>query len=132
VDGKVLADFDIKSSVYACEICLDKIFKYAETDVRFEALPKYPSVLRDISIIAESGTKNRAIEAVISASAGAILKTIKLVDRYSGKQIPDGKISLTYRLEYQDPSRTLEEKDVLDAQNKILSSLNSQLGAKLR
>lgn len=132
VDPKVLGNFDIKSPVYACEICLDKIFGSVNMEARFSALPKYPSVSRDISIIAAKNTKSRQIESVIRASAGGILKGLKLVDRYSGKQVPDGKVSLTYRLEYQDPAKTLEERDVTAAQERVLNSLSSQLSAKLR
>jgi phenylalanyl-tRNA synthetase beta chain len=132
VDARVLKDFDIKAPVYACELCLGRVLKHAASAHRFEPLPKYPAVSRDISIVAGRETKNRQIESVIRASAGPMLKDLKLVDRYSGKQIPDGKISLTYRLEYQDPSRTLEEKDVSEAQKKVLASLESRLGARLR
>ena len=66
------------------------------------------------------------------AAGGAILSDMKLIDRYSGKQIPDGKISLTYRLEYSDPARTLEEKDVSSAHSEILRIIEEKYGAKLR
>ncbi len=132
VDAKVLSDFDIKSSVYICEIYLDKVYPHVKTKKRLEALPRYPSVSRDISIVVDKDTPNRKITAVIKNSAGGILRSVSLVDRYSGKQIPEGKISLTYRLEYQDPARTLEDKDVTDAHNKVLQALGAELGAKLR
>ena len=132
VDTKVLADFDIKSPVYICEIALDKVYPFVKAKKIFEALPKYPAVSRDISIVADKDTPNQKIVAVIKGSAGTVLRSVSLVDKYSGKQIPDGKISLTYRLEYQDPTKTLEEKDVAEAHNKVLQALGSELGAKLR
>ncbi|MCX5679229.1 MAG: phenylalanine--tRNA ligase subunit beta [Candidatus Omnitrophica bacterium] len=132
VDPSVLNDFDIKSPVYTCEIYLDKLYPYISTKRKFEALPKYPSVSRDISIVADKDTSSRKIMSVIRGSAGAVLKDVRLVDRYSGKQIPDGKISLTYRVEYQNPIKTLEEKEVMEAHGKILHALGSELGAKLR
>lgn len=132
VDAKVLNDFDIKSPVYICEICLDKVYPHVKAGKKFEALPKYPAVSRDISIVVDKDTQNQKISAVIRGSAGGVLKSVSLVDKYSGKQIPDGKISLTYRLEYQDPAKTLEEKDVSEAHNKVLQALGSELGAKLR
>ena len=69
---------------------------------------------------------------VIRAAAGPILKEARLIDRYKGRQIPEDRASLTYRLEYQDPARTLEEKDVSEAHARVLSSLDGKLGAKLR
>jgi len=132
IDAGVLGEFDIKSPVYVCEICLDKMRLHSKTKNRFEALPKYPSVLRDISIVADKDTPNQKMEYVIKESAGGVLKDVKLVDKYSGKQIPAGKISLTYRLEYQNPAKTLEDKEVSETTSKILQALESELGAKLR
>ena len=132
VDANVLKNFDIKAPVYACEICLDKINPYINVKNKFKILPKYPSVSRDISIIADKNTPNLQIVSIIRASAGEVLKEVRLVDKYSGKQIPDGKISLTYRIEYQNPAKTLEEKEVLEAHAKVLHSLESELGASLR
>ena len=94
--------------------------KYASLYKRFSELPKYPSVYRDISLIIPKETSNADLVALAKDAVGAILNDIKLIDRYAGKQIPDGKVSLTYRLEYRDPSRTLEEKDVSSAHAKIL------------
>lgn len=132
IDRTIANNFDIKEDVYAAEIYLDVLFKHARLEKHFEELPKYPSVFRDISIIADRGTMNEKIVSAIRAAGGAILKEIKLIDRYKGNQIPDGKVSLTYRLEYQDPRKTLEEKDVLAAHSGVLRTLEQTLGAKLR
>ena len=128
----VLAKFDIKEPVYFCEICVENLLSLIGARKKFLQLPKYPAVLRDISIIVDKGVKNEDIIAAIAECAGNILKSAGMIDRYSGKQISDGKISLTYRLEYQNPEKTLEEKDVLETHNSILRSLESKFGAKLR
>ena len=78
------------------------------------------------------GVSNSDIAALIKNTGSPVLKETSLIDRYAGKQVPDGKVSLTYRLEYRDPSRTLEEKDVSSAHSKILRSLEEKYGAKLR
>ncbi len=132
IDDGVLKAFDIKSPVYFCEIYPDKIARSANTKNRFEAMPKYPSVERDISIVADKDTPNRKIMTVIKTAGGATLKGVTLIDKYSGKQIPDGKISLTYRIEYQNTAKTLEEKEVMEVHSKVLQALGTELGAKLR
>ena len=101
-------------------------------NLKFKEIQKYPSVYRDISLIISNGTSNADLATLAKDAAGAILNKIRLIDRYSGKQIPDGKVSLTYRLEYRDPSRTLEEKDVSAAHAQVLKSLEEKYGAKLR
>ena len=131
-DRDVLAGFDIKEPVYICEISVDSVSNLTGAGKKFSQLPKYPAILRDISIIVDKREKNSDIIAAIAGGAGNILKSARMIDRYSGKQISDGKISLTYRLEYQNPEKTLEEKDVLETHNGILRSLELKFGAKLR
>jgi len=99
---------------------------------RFRESPKFPSVIRDISITADKDILNADIVSVIKGTAGDILKDAELVDRYIGGQIPNGKIGLTYRLEYQDPNSTLQDADVQAVHSRIIKALENNLGAKLR
>lgn len=132
VGHKVLNDFDIKEKAYILEVDADAILGHVAHKKTFSELPKYPSIFRDISIIAGKGTHNADVITVIRTAAGPVLKEAKLIDRYRGKQIPEDKVSLTYRLEYQDLARTLEEKDVSEAHAQVLRELDGKLGAKLR
>ena len=132
VNAGILNNFDIKERVYIAELDADVIIKYAALEKRFTGIPKYPSVSRDISIIARKDISNSEILNLIRAAGGMALKNVRIIDRYTGEQIPDGKVSLTYTLEYQDPKKTLEEKEVSDAQARILASLSEKVGAKLR
>jgi phenylalanyl-tRNA synthetase, beta subunit, non-spirochete bacterial len=132
LDPKVLHNFDIKESVYAAEIDCGKLTKHISLGKKFKESPKFPSVIRDISIVADKNISNAGITSLIRGTAGDILKGAELVDRYGGGQIPEGKIGLTYRLEYQDPGRTLEDPDVQAVHSRVISALESDLGAKLR
>ena len=75
---------------------------------------------------------NAVIISSITESAGELLKNVQLVDRYRGGQIPGGKQSLTYRLEYRNISRTLEDKEVQEAHSRVVRALQEKLGAVLR
>ena len=132
VSKKTAANFDIKEKVYYCELCVSSILKHAALEKRFSALPKYPSVYRDISIVVPQAVTNAQLESLARDIGGPVLKTVILIDRYRGKQIPDGKTSLTYRLEYQDLKKTLTEKEISDVHARILGSLEKKFGAQLR
>ena len=132
IPAGVLNNFDIKTKVYFLEMNIGPLIESARLVNRFAPLPKYPSVFRDISIVVDKKAVNGDIMLSITAAAGALLKEVKLIDRYKGKQIPDDKIGLTYRLEYQDLKRTLEEKDVTSVHSKVLSELKSKFSATLR
>ncbi len=132
VDAKVLNNFDIKDKVYIAEINCETILRFVSLEKRFQELPRYPSISRDISIVVGNDILNAQILSSIKGTAGVILKDVQLIDRYRGGQIPDGKTSLTYRLEYQNPKRTLEDKDVQDVHSRVVRALETNLGAKLR
>ncbi len=132
VDPKVLHDFDIKEAVYFAEIDCAKLIKHISGLKQFKESPKFPSVIRDISITADKNISHSDIVTLIEGTAGAILKHAGLVDRYSGGQIPEGRIGLTYRLEYRDPEKTLQDTDVQAVHSRIISALESDLGAVLR
>lgn len=132
VGHKITHDFDVKDKVYFCELVVEPLRKQAQLQNKFKAIPRYPSVSRDISIVVGKDVLHADLVSCIYSSAGALLKVVELADRYKGRQISGDKVSMTYRLEYQDPARTLEEKDIQDVHTRVLDALAAQFGAKLR
>jgi phenylalanyl-tRNA synthetase beta chain len=132
IGSSILKNFDIKDKVYILEIDCEKILNLITLEKHFKEPIRYPSVLRDISIVIDNSISNNSIVSSITESAGPLLKKVQLIDRYHGGQIPDGKTSLTYRLEYQDISRTLEDKEVQEAHSRVVRALENNLGAKPR
>lgn len=128
----VLNDFDIKDKAYTLEIDIEILKKHGSLKREFRELPKYPSVLRDISIIVGREILNAQIQSLIKETGSPLLKGAHLIDRYTGKQVPEGKVSLTYRLEYQDLNKTLEDTDIAGIHAKILQELGDKFGATLR
>jgi phenylalanyl-tRNA synthetase beta chain len=132
VSHKICGNFDIKAKVYFAQVFVEPLVKLTALLKKFEELPKYPAVTRDISIVVGNKITNGDIGSAIRESAGRILKRSALVDKYKGAQIPQDKIGLTYRLEYQDPSKTLEEKEVADVHSRVLEALKSKFAAEQR
>jgi phenylalanyl-tRNA synthetase beta chain len=53
-------------------------------------------------------------------------------DRYQGKGIPDGSVSLSCRLTFQAPDRTLTDGEVDEAMQTIVNALAARHGAQRR
>ena len=132
IDPEVLDNFDIKDRVYLAEIDCEKLLGFVSLEKQFKEPPKYPSVVRDISIVVDKNISNGQVISSIKETAGRILKDAQLIDRYRGVQIPDGKTGLTYRLEYQDLKRTLLDLDVQEVHFRVVRALENNLGARLR
>ena len=69
---------------------------------------------------------------VITASAGKLLRGVRLFDIYRGTGIPEGKKSMAFSLELRADDRTLTDADSEGVMTKVLSALSEKLGAVLR
>jgi len=72
------------------------------------------------------------LESLIKQGGGEYLEECKLFDIYAGKQVPEGKKSVTFALHFRAPDRTLRENEVDEIQANILSKLQREVAAVLR
>jgi phenylalanyl-tRNA synthetase beta chain len=73
-----------------------------------------------------------AVRGTIRAAAPETLESIAEFDRYQGKGIPDGRISLSLRLTFRSAERTLTDDEVESAMNQIVEALATSHGAERR
>jgi phenylalanyl-tRNA synthetase beta chain len=132
VKEDVARKFDIKRKVYAAEISLDELLIHANLKKAFTALPKYPSIKRDIAILLDDTINASGIYDVIKEEARELVKSVDVFDLYKGQQIQEGKKSLAYTIEYRSDERTLNDKEVNDIHKKVQDALTKRLGAQIR
>lgn len=132
VHPDVAENYDIEERCYIAELNLDVLFKNAKLDKKYQPLPKFPAVTRDIAILVDEEILVQEIEDTIKKQGGAILESCNLFDVYQGKQIPKGKKSVAYAIIYRHKDKTLTDNDVNKVHDKILRSLQHKLGAELR
>jgi phenylalanyl-tRNA synthetase beta chain len=119
--------------VYVAEIDLDAAESLAaRSEVQVEALPRYPSVTRDISVLLDDTFGAATVRRTIRAAAPATLVRVREFDRYQGKGIPEGKVSLSLRLTFRSPERTLTDAEVQSAMEGIVAALRDTHGAVQR
>jgi phenylalanyl-tRNA synthetase beta chain len=120
-------------AVYVAEIDLDAAEAVAaRSDVRVELLPRYPSVTRDLSVLVDESLPSAAVRDTAIAAAPNILVRVHEFDRYQGKGIPDGQLSLSVRLTFRAPDRTLTDAEVQSATERVLHALHTAHGAVQR
>ena len=126
----------------ACEVRADQV-AFAEIDFdclthlvpasrRADVLERVPGIDRDISVAVDESQPAGGVEAVIRAAAGPLLQDVRLLDRYQGPQLEEGKLSLTYRLRFEPGSRPLGEQDLDRLMEGVVRALSDRLGASLR
>ncbi len=104
---------------------MDRAIKYKKVSI-------YPAVERDLSILIDSNIAYGEINETINKNAGKSLVYSRLYDIYEGKSIASGKKSLTFRLVFQNESRTLTEKEIDKDFKRILKGLENAYNATLR
>jgi phenylalanyl-tRNA synthetase beta chain len=120
--------------VFLFEIDLDAVLDWTSLgdQLRVTPLPRHPSVVRDVSIALNADLPAAQVRATIRAAAPVTLERVVEFDRYQGKGVPDGQCSLSLRLTFRAPDRTLTDTEVQDAMDRIIAALASSHGAALR
>jgi phenylalanyl-tRNA synthetase beta chain len=127
-------DIPVQDEVYVAELDLDAVVDLVTMlDIRAtRPLPRYPSIVRDLSILVADTLPASQLRGTIRAVAPPTLVRVVEFDRYQGKGIPEGQVSLSYRLTFQAPDRTLTDAEVDAAMQKIVDALASTHGAVRR
>ncbi|HEY5616835.1 MAG TPA: phenylalanine--tRNA ligase subunit beta [Vicinamibacterales bacterium] len=114
-------------SVYVAEIDLETLEQIAAGRVvRVTPLPRYPSVTRDISVVIENSVTAAEIRRTIQDIARALLVRISEFDRYQGKGIPEGRVSLSLHLTFRSSDRTLTDEEVQATMDLIIAALKDR------
>lgn len=128
-----LGKFDIKNKdVFLLEISLERLFSYVHLQKKFTPPPKYPGITRDISFILKEDISVREILDALKHPAGPLLRGIKIVDYYKGKQIPAGYRGLTISCLYRADEKTLTEAEINPLHVRLCNVLTEQFAAKMR
>ncbi len=128
----VAQNYGMDTDVYCAEIDFTKLFDLRQGDPTYTALPKYPAVSRDLSLICGEAVTVAQVEDVITAAAGKLLRGVKLFDIYRGTGVPEGKKSMAFSLSLRADDRTLTDADSEAVVSKVLAALADKLGAILR
>jgi phenylalanyl-tRNA synthetase beta chain len=91
--------------------------------VQAQPLPRHPSIVRDVSILVDAGLPAGAVRGTIVRAAPAILIGVREFDRYEGKGVPEGRVSLALHLTFQASDRTLTDAEVDRAMETIVGAL---------
>ena len=120
-------------AVVGAEIDLLAIGDHAAgDDLQAQPLPRYPSIVRDVSILVDEALPAAAVRGTIRSAAPDTLSAIAEFDRYQGKGVPEGRVSLSLRLTFRAPDRTLTDEEAQVATERIVEALRAAHGAERR
>jgi phenylalanyl-tRNA synthetase beta chain len=144
LNGKKIGDLALlsKKSALACgikvlsavlvELDLDALVPFKSRTNRYARMPEFPMNDYDISFLVDSMVKWDDIYGAIMAKKNELLRDVKFVDEYKGKQIPAGKKSVTVRLVIGSDEKTLTGAEIESLANTIIKRLGKTIGAEVR
>ncbi len=131
--GEILEKLDIDDEGFSgCYLIPELFDRSAIEGIKFRSWSEFPSVYRDISVVADVKLTHSEIYDNISSGGGEILRDIRLFDVYTGKGIEKGLKSMTYRLEFNSPEGTLSSAQVSKKMDLIVKKLKKDLSVELR
>jgi phenylalanyl-tRNA synthetase beta chain len=132
VAESVQSALDLRAPVVAAEIMLSPLVEGANLIAKAQPVPDQPAVDRDLNFDLEELVSWSELEGTIRGAAGPFLESLEFVDLYRGKQVADGRKSITSHLVYRAPDRTLTREEVDGYQQAIIAAVASHLGGRLR
>lgn len=127
----IASTYKFRQPVYVAELDLTALLESQSRTIQYKPLPRYPSVVRDITLLAGRDVSFTQLRDYIESQQIPDYAGVKLVGTYEGKNIPEGQRSITLRLEFRSEERTLRDEEVEQRNRELVDSLLKKFNAQL-
>lgn len=130
LDPVICDELAMDRKAFIAEIDYAKLMAHANP-FKFNPLPKFPEVTRDLALVCDSAVICAQIENEISAACKYVTD-VKMFDFYVGKQIGEGKKSMAFTITFTPKDEAFTPEKIDGFVKKILSNLKYKLNVELR
>lgn len=123
-----------KLSVVLFEINTGLLKPFTSRTNTFAPIPEYPFVDYDLSPLFDVDVKWDEIYDVVMTEAekNPLIHSVVYIDEYKGKQLPDGKKSVSFRLAIGSDERTLTSGEIEKCAMSVVKRLKEKFNIELR
>ena len=128
-------DLDLRHPLWVAELPLSALRQMVQGSTKFEELPRFPAITRDLALEMASDLPQSDLAAHFGAQKEPLFLGAELFDLFrdpTGQKLPADRKSLAYTLTYRSPERTLETKEVDEAHKRIVEGLIKALPVTVR
>lgn len=119
-------------SAILVELDMDALVPFKSRTNTYTRMPEFPTNDYDVSFLVDSQVKWSEIYDAIMGKKNELLRDVRFVDEYKGKQIPDGKKSVTVRLVIGSNEKTLTGDEIEAVAKSAIKKLTKSIGADVR
>ncbi|PLX29891.1 MAG: phenylalanine--tRNA ligase subunit beta [Alphaproteobacteria bacterium] len=134
IHPQTLKHFNLSQPAYAFELNLDALPTFKEKTVNKGPanISKFQSFSRDFSFLVDKTVELGPLALAMAKADPKLIKDVSLFDIYEGKSVPEGKMSITFRLTVQPITHTLNEKEILHLYDKAIALTTAIQGVEFR
>lgn len=133
IHPSVLRTFDVRGPAALVGLDLQGLLDSAPSErPAFEDLLSVPASTRDLAMVVADSVMSSDLIVAARTAGGALVRDVRLFDRYVGDPVPAGKVSLALRLTIADPGKTLTDDEIEAPVAAVIDALRAQFAAELR
>jgi phenylalanyl-tRNA synthetase beta chain len=125
-------NWDLPMTLHIAQLHIDNLLSNFPPDVQSHALPKQPSIERDITVILDESVMWASLHEAITSLNLEHLESVSFVTTFRGNNIASGNKSLTLKLCFRDLQRTLTHEEIDGPTSKAIKMLTEQFSAEIR
>jgi phenylalanyl-tRNA synthetase beta chain len=129
---EVQARFEIEGKIAVVCVDIDALDAAGRKPAKLRELSRFPTVERDLAVLLASDAPAGEVARAIRDAGGPALQHVEIFDRFAGRGVPEGRVSVAFRLVFQRLDRTLQEQEVSQAVEKVMTMLARRYGGELR
>jgi len=138
VDHEVLKQNQIRHTrVFYWEAKLDelklpppKALKPGAVLPPFSPIGKFPPIVRDLTLVVSANVSPQSIATKLKTVPSCLI--VELVDSFTDRSLGPNKVALTFRLIFQDPTRSLEDETIGNSLDRHLDELSQEIEFQIR
>ena len=119
-------------SAVLVELDMDALVPFKSRTNTYARIPEFPTNDYDVSFLVDSAVKWSDIYDAVMSKKNELLRDVRFVDEYRGKQIPEGKKSVTVRLVICSEEKTLTGDEIEAVAKSAIKKLTKSIGADIR
>ena len=128
----IAGQFKFRQPIFIAEVDLTTLLEIEELPVLYSPLPRFPSILRDVSLLLDRKITVAELLRAVHDQKVEYFVGAKFVGTYEGEGIPEGKRSVTLRFEYRADDRTLRDEEVDELHWPLVKALQEKFSAEVR
>ncbi len=133
IDASVLQTYGLKQDAFVFDLDMATLMALSPETFTAVGLPRFPAIARDITLVVDAGLEVGEVHALMDKRFGkeALLEDVFLFDVYQGKPLAEDQKSLSFRMVYRSPKKTLTEKNIRKIHQNITNTLLDTFNADM-